>query len=447
MPFPAAHRPSRRGLLRSAAALALAGAGASGCGTAVGQGLTGTGDPPDTLTFWNLFSGGDGTRMRQMEAAYTRGHPAVHLDQTTLTWGNPYYTKLALATLGRRPPEVAVTHLSRLPTLAAASLLTPLRSADLARHGMTPDRFDPRAFRQAHHDGRLYALPLDTHPFVLYYNPKVCAKAGLLDATGALRPIDGADAFTAALRAGAKACGGNGVVMSITNDPSTCWRWWWTCYRQLGGELLGDGGRTVALDDGRALRAAQYLHALVQQRLMPGSLDAGGAISLFTTGKSAFMLDGEWDVTTVQSTRAPLGMVRIPRLFDGGPYAVWADSHALILPRAPHRTAARLDQELTFVRTLFDQSYTWAEGGHIPAWLPVRDSARYRALTPQSHYADAVQGAAYDPPAWYSGAGSDLETVAGGAVGLLLGGSLTPAGLVRRLRSGLAELASRPSPL
>ncbi len=454
MPRPSASArpgpPSRRGLLRGAAALAVAGAvgaGASGCGTAVGEGLSGAPETPGTLTFWNLFGGGDGTRMQQMEDAFRAAHPAVRLAPVTLSWGNPYYTKLALATIGRRPPDVAITHLSRLPTLAAASLLSPLRAADLGRHGLTADRFDPRAHQQAHHDGELYALPLDTHPFVLYYNPRVCEKAGLLDSSGALKPLDGADAFAAALRAGGRACGGYGAVMSITNDPSMCWRWWWTCYRQLGGGLLGADGTTVTLDEDKAVRAASYLRSLVRQGLMPGTLDQGGAISLFTTGKSAFMLDGEWDVTTVQSTKSPFGMVPVPRLFDEAPYAVWADSHALVLPRSPDRQAGRLDLALTFVRSLLDNSYVWAEGGHIPAWLPTRDSDRYRRLKPESNYADATRGAAYDPPAWYSGAGSDLETVAGGAIGLLLGGAATPAAMVRDLRSGLRRLASRPSPL
>ena len=42
---------------------------------------------------------------------------------------------------------------------------------------------------------------------------------------------------------------------------------------------------------------------------------------------------------------------------------------------------------LTMIRTLLGQSLTWAEGGHIPAWLPVRDSAAYKKLKPQSNYA------------------------------------------------------------
>ncbi|MFL6075193.1 MAG: extracellular solute-binding protein [Mycobacteriales bacterium] len=157
----------RRGFLRGTALAG--GLAAAGCSSTVASGFTGAQEPRHSQTFWNLFGGGDGVRMQQMERHYQRTHPDISLHAVTLTWGNPYYTKLALATLGKQPPQVAVSHLSRMPRLAAAKLLQPLRAADLARHGLTADRFDKGAWRAAHHGGALYAVPLDTHPFVLYY--------------------------------------------------------------------------------------------------------------------------------------------------------------------------------------------------------------------------------------------------------------------------------------
>ena len=54
----------------------------------------------------------------------------------------------------------------------------------LAAHGMEPKDFTPLAFSKAHYNGQLLCIPLDTHPFVQYYNTKVCKKAGLLDSSG-----------------------------------------------------------------------------------------------------------------------------------------------------------------------------------------------------------------------------------------------------------------------
>jgi multiple sugar transport system substrate-binding protein len=80
------------------AALGLTGA-LSGCGTAFGAGVAGTRLDPGTVTYWNLFGGGDGGRMQTMEAGYTQSHGGPSSVQAaTFAWGNPYYTKLSLAT-------------------------------------------------------------------------------------------------------------------------------------------------------------------------------------------------------------------------------------------------------------------------------------------------------------------------------------------------------------
>ncbi|HET8841727.1 MAG TPA: ABC transporter substrate-binding protein, partial [Ktedonobacteraceae bacterium] len=80
---------TRRDLLQRAVAL---GAGGSAmlalleaCGTT----------PSVDLTYWNLFGGGDGVRMEQMEGSYSAHYPQVSLESIVLAWGPPYYTKLA----------------------------------------------------------------------------------------------------------------------------------------------------------------------------------------------------------------------------------------------------------------------------------------------------------------------------------------------------------------
>ena len=53
--------------------------------------------------------------MVAMEQGYSKTHPDINLSSVTLAWGNPYYTKLSLATLGDQPPDVDV-RLKRKPT-------------------------------------------------------------------------------------------------------------------------------------------------------------------------------------------------------------------------------------------------------------------------------------------------------------------------------------------
>ena len=117
---PEGHAVSRRSLLRGAGLLGLGGL-VSGCGSAFASGVAGTRPPGNTLSYWNLLGGGDGTRMQAMQQAYQKQHPNIALDAVVLAWGNPYYTKVSLATLGQRPPDVAISHLTRASILAQAA--------------------------------------------------------------------------------------------------------------------------------------------------------------------------------------------------------------------------------------------------------------------------------------------------------------------------------------
>lgn len=440
------HALSRRTLLRGAGLLGLGGL-VSGCGTAFASGVTGVGPPQNTLSYWNLFGGGDGAHMVTMEGVYQKQHPSVALNSVTLAWGNPYYTKVSLATLGQLPPDVGISHLSRASILADAGLLEPLNEAELAPYGLIGRNFTPAAWNKAHVNGTLYAVPLDTHPFVLYYNTHICKKAGLLNADGSLKSLDSPEALTAALMAAKKVTGAYGAVASINIDPATQWRLFSTLYYQLGGSVLADDGQKIVLDDAKAEKVLSLIHSLtVKQGLMPTSVDYAGAITTFATGKAGFFFEGEWEVATFQGTGTPFSMTAFPNVY-GGRYAVQADSHSFVLPKDPARTDARRALIFGFIRAMLNQSGTWAQGGHIPAWLPYQDSAAYDRLKPQSNYKSVADYARYDDPGWYSGSGSDFENIMGFAIGAVSAGQMSPAAAVSDMRSKLVHYADTPSPV
>jgi multiple sugar transport system substrate-binding protein len=444
--------PSSQPVLTRRAVLlgALAGAGAvalGGCSSPVVAGLTAKPLDPNTVDYWNLFGGGDGVRMQQMQTVYRKTHPETRLQAVTLTWGNPYYTKLSLSTLGDKPPSVAVSHLTRMKTFAIAGLLQELNLEDLARHGMTPDKFNQRAWQAGLVGGKAYAIPLDTHPMVLFYNTKICKQAGLLDSGGNLKPIAGEQGFVDALERAKKVTGQYGATLGINTDVGSPWRLFQSMYSQAGGSVLAGNGTKVILDDAKAKRVLDYLRTLaVERKLMPSSIDYQGAIALFANGQAGFHLNGEWEISTFQTAKMPFSMTLVPNVF-GGRYAIQADSHTFVLPKHPALTRTLLDNSLGFIKSMLDQSLNWAQGGHIPAWQPFATSEAYRKLTPQSNYAAAADSAVYDPPGWYAGSGSTFEIIMSSAVGAVLAGQLSPAAAIAQMRGKLSVLAETPSPV
>lgn len=440
---------SRRDLFRSAGALALGGSLGgvlTGCGS-VRSGFTGSPASPNVLTYWNLLGGGDGVRMKAMEAVYQKANPDVRLQASTLTWGNPYYTKLSLATLGAQPPDVAISHLTRVPTLVGADLLEPFETADLEKFEMTPDRFVKRAIDGATIDGKLYAVPLDTHPFVTFYNTEICEKAGLLGTDGELAPIEGAEAFVEALTKAKEVSKAWGGAMATIADTATPWRMFFTLYGQLGGQLMRGTAPEEIVEPDKAMQALNFMRQLtVDTKVMPTDIDYGGAVALFANQRAGFFFQGEWEVSTFLTSKIPFSMTRIPQIF-GTTYAVQADSHTFVMPRRRDQDPERLEMTYTFIRSMLDQSLAWAEGGHVPTWLPVQETEEYRKLKPQSNYAAVAESAVYDPPAWYSGSGSNFENIAGAAIGEVLTGRARPEAALKRIQDGISKLALTPAPI
>jgi multiple sugar transport system substrate-binding protein len=443
---------SRRRFLAAGGGLTLAGA-LSACGSPVATSLTGGQPATADVIFWHLFGGGDGENMTKMVQNFQKTS-GRSVEATLLSWGNPYYTKLALAASSGRPPDVAVAHLSRLPLLAQADLLERVDSERFTGVGITEDKFTPAAWDKATVDEGVYAVPYDTHPFVMFYNEDLAKKAGLLNGAGdGLKPMKGREDFVNAIEAMKKATGGFGAVASITADPSTCWRFFLMLYSGLAGPIVEDQGTKVTIDRGAMEETFALMQSLTgKSGLMPGNATSTTSSTLFSSGKAGFLFDGEWQIPTYRGVKLPNGkplnfnVVPFPPIL-GDKAVAYADSHALIIPKSTGRSDTRSRNAIDFIKFLLDDSAIWAAGGHIPAWLPVQKSRQFLKQKPQSNYIEAAFNAVYDPVAWYTGAGSDFQTAMGSVISSVLGGTTSPKDGVADMTASLKTFSTARPPV
>ncbi|UQN29012.1 ABC transporter substrate-binding protein [Brachybacterium kimchii] len=444
----AGRRPvGRRTLLGSTAVLG-ASAALAGCGGPLGAGLVGGEVAPETLVFWNLFGGGDGGRMQDMEKVYEKAHGgSSSLQATTFAWGNPYYSKVTLATVGNQPPDVAVAHLTRAKPLWDGGILDPISEDDLASVGLKTSDFNEKAWSAQVTDGKNIAIPLDTHPFVMFFNHEVMDKAGLLESDGSLTDLSGVDTFESALEEIKGVTGSEALTSANVSETATPWRLFWSLYNQYedATPFLSDGGAKITVDEDIYTDITARLQKWVEKGWLNRGIDYAGSQTQMATGKAGIYLQGEWEISTFQSIEGlKFGMAPIPTLFDRP--AAQADSHTFILPKKD-RTPEQLTQALGFIKSMLTESMTWAEGGHVPAYLPTYDSAEYKKLTPQSDYASAAENAYYDDAAWYGGSGSTFEATVGAQLALVQQGSTTPEGALSAIRGQLQTYLDPPSPL
>ena len=422
-------RPRRRAVLGGllGGALALTGCGSLGSRPRVRE--------------WNLFGGGDGARLLQIHQQYVAEHPDVAFEAHTLAWGPPFYTKLAMSAAGGRAPEVATLHLSRLKGFSPTTMLDPIPVELLADAGVTESDFLPTSWNRAVVDGKLYAVPLDTHPFVLYYNTEICRKAGLLEPDGRIRTVKGVDAFLEMLKAVKDVTGKFAASVETTNP----WRLWWTLYGQLEGTFFDDTGTRLILDDAKALEALNLMAKLAADGLTPRSSNYSALVAQFSNGDAGLSFNGEWEVTTYQTAKMPFSMAPFPVVYDVPKFA--GDAHTFVLPHQSNRNKADTKATVEYIAWMLKHSADWAAGGHIPAYQPVAKSQDYLNLKPQAEYRSVAPDVLFDPDAWFSGSGAQLQNEAAAAFSGVFSGQATPKAALAQFKAATQKLLDTPSPV
>jgi len=371
---------------------------------------------PTQITFWNFLGGGDGARMKQLVDGYNSSQNKYKVEQTTLPWGVPFYTKVRTSTSVGEAPDLISFHLSRMTGWAPENLLRPITTQELASVGLKRTDFFPRLWNAATYRGKTYAVPLDTHPLVLYYNKDLAGKAGLLDARGNLKPIRSMAQFNAALKAVTEKTGKAGLAFQNNPTSSAPWRMWITLMAQQKAKIV-ENNKLVAGEAGKKALATMVDWA--KNKNMAMNADYPSFVAQFTTGEAAFMINGVWEVPSMvdgrKANKIPFdyGVAPMPAL--GGSQNVWADSHGLAIPNNARKPISKenLAGVLDFIAYVQKNSMIWAQGGHIPAYRATVSSKEYANLKPNSDYASiAAANAVFDPPGWFSGAAGPLQATA-----------------------------------
>ncbi|MFI9583498.1 extracellular solute-binding protein [Streptomyces sp. NPDC052236] len=434
---------SRRGLLR----YGMAGAGAAllASGPLTGCASPAASSDASALRVWDLFQGGDGILMNDMIKAVSSAGDGFAVDRTILDWGPSYYTKLAMSAAGGRASDVAVLHLSRLAGYAPGGLLDHFDLDLLAEFGCSEADFAPAVWKRTRHEGAVYAIPLDVHPFIVFYDRDAADKAGLLDSSGELAPMGSPEALLDAGKALAKATGGSGILFGHVTDTAQNWRQFAALYAQTGAAFTLPEGGPAEIDTDAAIRVVAFMQQLFDGRTNPNNLDYNGAMAGFIGGRGGMAMIGEWELPTLRKSGIPLGAAPFPQVFERP--AVYTDSHSFVLPHQADPDPGRRREAHRYVAQMVKQSLTWASAGHIPAYQPVLARPEYAALNPQSSYAEAGKVAVLDPPNWFAGAASNFQNRMCQPLQSALLGNTSAEKAVRQMVREANALLHQPNPV
>jgi multiple sugar transport system substrate-binding protein len=399
----------------------------------------------ETVVWWDFLGGGDGVRMKKLIEDFNTEHSGkIEIQGTTLDWGVPFYTKVQTSAAVGQGPDVMTYHASRIPLAVSQGSLSEITPDDMAAMGLSADTFAKETWDAVHVDGKQYAVPFDTHPIVLYYNKDKLEAAGLIGADGLPTGLDGIDNFKAALQK-LKDGGSKWGVALTTADGSFAFRTIYSFLCQQDGSIGTDGAWLEGDNLDKLKNSVQVIADWVKDGYAPEYTDYPSTVALFTSGESAIMINGVWEVPTMvdlekQGKLFNWGAIELPVMFNHA--CTYADSHTFAIPNnvgkpaTPEKHAAVLD----VIKWMSEHSLFWATAGHIPANKSVTDSAEYKAMQPQATYAKLTANQVFDPKSPNAGVASPLFDIAGNAFTAALNNEIDAQTAAEEMKQGLDEL-------
>jgi multiple sugar transport system substrate-binding protein len=399
----------------------------------------------ETVVWWDFLGGGDGVRMKQMISDFNKEHAdKIEISATTLEWGVPFYTKVQTSAAVGEAPDVMTYHASRIPLAVSQGILQEITADDWKAMGLGEADFAKATWDAVNSDGKQYAVPLDTHPIVLYYNKDILGKAGLLDANGKPTGLNGAANFKAAMQK-AKDAGAKWGIAGVTADGNFMFRTIYSLVGQQSGELMTDG-KFLQGDNGKKLEnALGVLSDWTKSGLQSPYTDYPSAVALFTSGQASMMINGVWEVPTMVDLEKNgklfnWGAIELPVIFDHP--STYADSHTFAIPanKGKEMSAEKHAAVLEVMSWIDKHSLFWATAGHIPAYGPVTATDEYKKMEPNATYSPLTANMIFDPKSPLFGVAGPVFDVMSTTFVPTLNGEMDPAAAVEKIKADLDNM-------
>jgi multiple sugar transport system substrate-binding protein len=258
---------------------------------------------PVTLT-WFMWSGSNAevTAWKHIGDLVTAKYPDIKVDFETASWTD-YWTKLPALAASNRLPDIISMQSLRVPGFA--QLMEPLNDR------IERDHFDVSAFNKSiiaglSLDQKLYALPYDFGPLIVYYNNDIFAKAGI----PAPRPGWTQADFLAAAKT--LSMGGHyGAALSVPDA-------FFAYAASAGAPYLTSGGDLDLTNPMFVATFQSYANIIAKDKAAPlfpssGTGSASQANGRFVAGDVAMYVDGPWElINTTNSIKFKMGLAPLP---------------------------------------------------------------------------------------------------------------------------------------
>ncbi|MGG4480526.1 ABC transporter substrate-binding protein [Paenibacillus illinoisensis] len=389
-----------------------------------------------SLSFWTLFDGGDGANMQALVDEFNKTHPDIEVKNTKLAWGE-YYTKLVTAVGNGNGPDIGISHSSRLPDLIDQGVVTEL-DTPAADAGVDWNSYNQNLLSAVTVDDQHFAVPIDTHAFIMFYNKKLLKEAGLLGEDG--KPVleQSADGFVSFLKTLKEKLPAKVTPFALSNNNDDPFRLWWSLYSQLGGnDVISDDLKSAAIDKEKGIQAADYIQKLYTEGYI--KKNDPDFYKNFQSGTAAMTMTGVWTTGTWESTKDfEFGAMPIPKFYDQE--ATWGDSHTIILPLTQDEDEAKRKAAMIFADWVADNGQVWAKAGHIPSKPSVLEKQEFKDMPYRSDYSEVASVVKFSKKSTKTA--QIREEVAFKFLNEVWVNKMTPADAMNNMEAGIQKILS-----
>ncbi|SEC75422.1 ABC transporter substrate-binding protein [Paenibacillus sp. GP183] len=344
---------------------------------------------PVEITFWNMFGGGEGDFVDQIIKGYNDSQKEVIVKQLRLE-SNEYYTKFSTALSSSKGPDVAVAHVDRISPFVKAKQIVPVDQL-AAKVGFDLKQISDSNLKSVTYDSKPYAIPLDTHFHMFYYNKDLLKKADLLNEDGTpklgeLTP-DGFKKTLAQIHAKVPDVQALAVNTPYFQEPFL------NLYYEAGGELLNADMSKATINNDKALSVLKFYKDLYSNKY--SDLNDKTPWDSFHSGKAALWFGGVWEAGILLNDKSlNIGAMPLPAIF--GSQTHWGSSHLLVVPT--YVTPEKQEAAAKFMKYFSEVGgKTWGQAGHVPANSMVTTSDEYKKLPYRNFFIEAQKTVKFAP--------------------------------------------------
>lgn len=352
------------------------------------------------LTFGNPITGADGAHMRRLVKNFNEEYKGkIEISESYVT-EKSFYENLELTIPMGRAPEVVLVHSYKVAAYANRDLLLPLNDAletsgvEISREDYLANVYDACVF-----ESNQYAIPLDIHTTLLYYNKDLLQKYNLSV------PTNRQELLNACSKMPNTNAGGWGLPLSIEWPSEYIYA---TAFYQNGGvDFDAEGNPGFKSEAGeKALKSISDIIHKYKYSLENCNVD--GDLGLFCQGKAMFHIQGDWMLKQIENEGVNFGVTSLANMFVDEPTAtsedVYARSHVFAIPKNSRLSAIKQQACLTFIKYITEHADIWAESGHIPANNKARETQEYANLPHHGNFGNLSRYRLNDPnPYYYEG--------------------------------------------